>query len=250
MAFLSATSELSCHCELARTPREHSANIARTYPAPARSTPPTCAPTDTRFYCKTQHFARNLTFRPHLRSVSRAILLSLHTCAVFTPTDFTCLCFHFLLDIRSFSPHLRCLRTYCFHLPLLSLPNWQPTKLTSSLFPLPFQSNPCSTLRNTEVSSKLPLIIRRNLLSYPRPLNSPANASSNLQLHSPILCRTLLSFPRPLNSPANASANLQLYATHSAAHACQSVWQSAVSSCIPQWYATHSATCELSCQCV
>ena len=47
-------------------------------------------------------------------------------------------------------------------------------------------------------------IIYRTLLSFPSPLNSPANASSTLQLHSPIVCRTLLSCPRPLNSPAIA----------------------------------------------
>ena len=54
-------------------------------------------------------------------------------------------------------------------------------------------------------------IICRAFLSCPRPLNPPANASRNLQLHSPIICRALLSCPRPLNSPANASSALQLH---------------------------------------
>ena len=63
----------------------------------------------------------------------------------------------------------------------------------------------CQCISQSAVA--FPKIICRNLLSYPRPLNSPANASSNLQLHSPILCRTLLSNPRPLNTPAIAEWN-------------------------------------------
>ena len=49
------------------------------------------------------------------------------------------------------------------------------------------------------------------LSATPQPLKPPANASSTLQLHSPIICRALLSCPRPLNPPANASRNLQLH---------------------------------------
>ena len=56
-----------------------------------------------------------------------------------------------------------------------------------------------------------PPIIRCASLSLTQPLNSPANASSALQLYSPIIYRALLSLTQPLNSPANASSALQLH---------------------------------------
>ena len=62
--------------------------------------------------------------------------------------------------------------------------------------------------RNLQLHSP---IIRCASLSLTQPLNSPANASSALQLHSPIIYRTLLSLTQPLNSPANASSALQLH---------------------------------------
>ena len=40
------------------------------------------------------------------RSISRAILLCVHTCAVFTTTDFTSFCCHFLIDMTSNWHHL------------------------------------------------------------------------------------------------------------------------------------------------
>ena len=100
--------------------RGHTAILA----APARPTHPTFAPTPSRFYCKTQHLARNLTF----------------------------------------SPHLCCLHNHWLHIPLLSLPKWHDISFTSPLFPSPFQSHLFSTLRNSEVSSKLPLI--KSYLTY------------------------------------------------------------------------------------
>ena len=118
IAVLSATSEHSCHCGLARP-----AAPARTHPETARPTHPTFAPTHTRFYCKTQHFAPNLTFRPSF-SVVKPQQVDLH----------------------------------CLHIPLVPFATSHPLSLTSRLFHFPFLSNPCSSLRNTEVSSKLPLI--------------------------------------------------------------------------------------------
>ena len=68
-----------------------------------------------------------------------------------------------------------------------------------------------ATFRNSEVSLLNFLWIYRASLSLTQPLNSPANASRNLQLHSPIIRCASLSLTQPLDSPANASSALQLH---------------------------------------
>ena len=75
--------------------REHSASLA----APTRLTPPIFAPTHSRFYCKTQHFERNLTFC-HILGVVKHTTSAAY-CVVTPPIDITSLWFHFLIDITS-----------------------------------------------------------------------------------------------------------------------------------------------------
>ena len=67
---------------------------------------------------------------------------------------------------------------------------------------------PANASRNLQLHSP---IIRCALPSLTQPLNSPANVSSALQLHSPIIRCASLSLTQPLNSPANASSALQLH---------------------------------------
>ena len=128
-----AVSKPPFQCGLLREWRGHSANIARN----RRLAAPTFASDRSRFYGKTQHFARHLAFSHILSDFT--IQLTSHV------IDFTIQLTSHVID---------------FTIQLTSHVIDFTIQLTSHVIDFTIQSHLFCTVRNSEVSSKLPLMNR------------------------------------------------------------------------------------------